>query len=71
MKKFFSSVSIALLAAGCSSKGTQPEMFYEAAEACNQVCEANPSVSEVSSSAGGGLPLLFLGKMETSCVCER
>lgn len=62
---------ISLLAAGCSSNQSKEEMFIDAAKACNNICDANPSVSEVSSSAGGGFPLLFVGGMETSCQCVR
>lgn len=70
MKKITALALVSIFAAGCSSKGTQQEIFIDAALACSQVCDEHPSISQVSSSAGGGLPLFFLGKMETSCSCK-
>lgn len=71
MKKIGVLLCVSLLAAGCSSNQSKEEMFIDAATACNNICDANPSVSQVSSSAGAGLPLLFVGGMETSCQCVR
>ena len=62
---------LAVLVAGCSSNQSKEQMFIEAAQACNQVCADNPHIDQVSSSAGGGLPLLLMGGKETSCQCHR
>ncbi len=71
MKKL-SLIALAMLVlAGCSGNQKKDEMFLEAASACAQVCETHPSIKRVSSSAGAGLPLLFVGKMETACDCVR
>lgn len=70
MKKIIALTLIAIFTSGCSSKGTQQEIFIDAALACSQVCNDHPSISQVSSSAGGGLPLFFIGKTETSCSCR-
>jgi hypothetical protein len=31
----------------------------------------NPEISAISSKAGGGIPLLFMGGMEIKCSCNR
>lgn len=71
MKKISVLVLVSLCVVGCSSNQNKEQMFIEAAEACSTICKDNPSIRQVSSSAGGGLPLLFLGGMETSCQCAR
>ena len=71
MKKTGILLFVSSLVVGCSSNQSKEQMFIDAAEACNNVCETNPSISQVSSSAGAGLPLLVLGGMETSCQCQR
>ncbi|MFT6094303.1 MAG: hypothetical protein ACJA2D_001971 [Pseudohongiellaceae bacterium] len=71
MKKIGILLFVSVFMVGCSSNQSKEEMFSDAAKACNNICDANPSVSQVSSSAGGGLPLLFIGGMETSCQCVR
>jgi len=71
MKKISAFLFISLTLAGCSSNSSKQELFYEAAAACSQVCETHTNIQEIASSAGGGLPLLFFGKMETSCQCNR
>jgi hypothetical protein len=71
MKKIGVLLCISLLAAGCSSNQSKEEIFIDAAKACSHVCEEYPNISEVSSSAGAGLPLLFVGGMETTCQCSR
>jgi uncharacterized protein YcfL len=71
MKKVGIIFCVSLFVVGCSSNQSKEQMFIDAAEACNKVCEDNPSISQISSAAGAGLPLLFLGGMETSCQCTR
>ena len=67
-------VVLAMLAAvtiGCSSTDDRKQMFMEGATACNTACMDNPEISEISSTAGGGMPLLFIGGMEITCRCNR
>lgn len=67
-------VILAVLAAvtsGCSSTDDGSEMLLEGATACNTACMENPNVSEISSSAAGGIPLLFMGGVKTKCSCNR
>ena len=71
MKKLYIVVAFAALSAGCATSSSDLENFYEAAEACNEVCQKHPSINSVSSSIGGGFPVLFMGKMEASCQCDR
>jgi len=71
MKKTGILLGLAVFVAGCSANQSQEQMFIEAAQACNQVCADNPHMVRVSSSAGGGLPLLLMGGKETSCQCHR
>ncbi len=63
-------VMLAAVTIGCSSTDDR-KMFMEGATACNTVCINNPEISEISSSAGGGVPVLFMGGMEIKCRCNR
>ncbi len=71
MKKIGVLFCLAVSVAGCSSNQSKEQMFIEAAQACNQVCQDNPYIDQVSSSAGGGVPLFLMGGKETSCRCHR
>ncbi len=53
----------------CSSTGDTGELLLEVAQACSTVCTSQPDVDAFSYRAGGGAPLLFLGKVEASCDC--
>ena len=61
----------AVVTVGCSSTSDTHEMFTKSVIACDTACKNNPQISEVSSTAGGGAPLLFLGGMEIKCKCHR
>lgn len=56
---------------GCSTTDDRKQMFMEGATACNTACMDNPEISAISSKAGGGIPLLFMGGMEIKCSCNR
>jgi len=56
---------------GCSTTSERSHSLKESAVACNDICKANPEISEVSFKAGGGMPLIFLGGMEQKCGCSR
>jgi len=56
---------------GCSSTGEHKQKFIEGAKTCNTICMNNPEVGEYSQKLGGGIPLMFMGKMETKCNCNR
>lgn len=64
-------VMLAAATIGCSSTDDRKQMFMEGATACNAACMDNPEISEISSKAGGGIPLLFMGGMEIKCRCNR
>ena len=71
MKKLFLIATFAAFSTGCATSSNDLDNFYEAAEACSDVCQKHPSINSVSSSIGGGFPILFMGKMEASCQCDR
>jgi len=64
-------VSLASFIVGCGSTGEHKRMFIEGAEVCNSICLSNPEVGEYSYKAGGGIPLLFVGKIEEKCNCSE
>jgi len=63
-------VMIATATMGCSTTDDR-KVFFEGATACNTVCMDNPAINEISSTVGGGFPLLFMGGMEIKCSCNR
>ena len=62
---------LAVATVGCSSTSEKHEMFTQSVTACDTACKNHPAISEVSSTAGGGAPLLFMGGMEIKCKCHR
>lgn len=69
--KILALVALVAFTAGCSSTSGHKQAFIEGAEACNSICINNPEVGEYSYTAGGGIPLLFIGRMEKKCNCTR
>ncbi len=69
--KIVIAVMLVAVTIGCSTTHDRKQMFTEGATACSTVCLDNPEISEISSTVGGGIPLLFLGGMEIKCKCNR
>ncbi len=70
MKHFFGILAMSLMA-GCSSIEDRKAELSDGAASCNEICRANPGISEYSHKAGGGIPLLFMGGEEVKCGCNR
>ena len=70
MKTLLLVLAVSLMV-GCSSKGGLKEDMSDGAAICNEICKNNSEISEYSSTAGGGIPLLFMGGMEVKCSCNR
>lgn len=69
--KILALVALVALTGGCSSTSGHKQAFIEGAEACNSICINNPEVEEYSHTAGGGIPVLFVGRVEKRCNCTR
>ncbi len=68
--KIWGLAMIMAFSAGCSSTGDDKQEFIDGAKTCNTICMNNPEVGEYSQKLGGGIPLLFVGGMETTCNCK-
>ncbi len=64
-------IMVMAFAAGCGSSSEHKQKFSEGAKICNTICIDNPEVGEYSQKLGGGIPLLFMGEMETKCNCNK
>lgn len=62
--------ALVIIATGCASEPKNEEFKAGVAD-CALMCKANPEVKEYSQSQGGGFMLLFFGKEEKKCACNR
>jgi len=70
MVRIVASLLLSASVIACSSSGDAGALLLESADACARVCTDHPDVDAVSYEAGGGSPLLFSGRVATSCSCS-
>ncbi|MFV2058401.1 MAG: hypothetical protein ACC707_18205 [Thiohalomonadales bacterium] len=64
-------IMLVMVTLGCSTTDDRDQIFTQGATLCNSICMGNPAIHEMTSTAGGGMPLLFVGGMTLSCKCVR
>ncbi len=68
--KLLMAITCALFLAGCASEPKNAEFKAGVAD-CALMCKTNPEIKEYSQGHGGALLLLFYGKEEQKCICNR